>query len=121
MACRSSTSGRSMFRDGVDEMIAYVVTEGQSDVDLLKALLPADLCHGAWFAAAGGTSAVISLASSLIAVRETPVAIVVDAKSIDPSAVRERRRDVEDMIRSVSPGIPFKVIVAVPAVEGILF
>src|SRR3954453_16223673 len=99
-----------MFRDGVDQMIAYVVTEGQSDIDLLKALLPADLCQGVWFTGAGGSSAIISLASSLIAVRETPVAIVVDADSIDPSAVGQRRRDVEDMIRSVSPGIPFKVI-----------
>ena len=102
-------------------MIAYVVAGRQSDIDLLKALLPADLCQEVWFTAAGGISAVVSLASSLIAVRETPVAIAIDADSIDPSTIRERRRDVEGLIRSVSPGIPFKVIIAVPALEGILF
>ena len=59
--------------------------------------------------------------STLIASRQTPVAIVVDAKSTDPEMIRYRRQDIEEVVLIVSPGIPVKVIVAVPELEAIFF
>ena len=102
-------------------MIAYVVTEGQFNADVLRTLLRPELVQGVGFVRAGGVSAIRSMASSLVVVRQVPVAIVVDSDSMDPVVIRERHRDIEEFVASDSPGIPIKVIMAVPELEAIFF
>jgi hypothetical protein len=102
-------------------MIAYVVAHRPLDADLLRRLLPAELCQQVSFVAGGGISGVLSMATTLVADRETPVAIVEDANSVDPVAIQERQRDDADFLKSHSPGIPTTVIMAVPQLESIFF
>lgn len=102
-------------------MIAYIVCEGSFDVQLLKIVLPKELLNKVEVVAAGGLSAVKSLARSLIVRRQVPVAIVVDADSVAPEIIQERLKSIEELVESVSANIPFKVISAVPQTEIIFF
>src|SRR4051794_31070543 len=102
-------------------MIAYVVTERQFDADVLRRILPPELVHGVGFVSAGGVSAIRSMASSLVVVRQMPVAVVVDSGSTDPVVIRDRHQDIEEFVKSDSPGIPVKVIMAVPEMEALFF
>ncbi|BCL34091.1 hypothetical protein [Nostoc sp. MS1] len=102
-------------------MIAYIVCEGNLDVQLLKIVLPEELLNNVEIVAAGGLSAVKSLARSLIVRRQVPVAIVIDADSVAPEIIQERLKSIEELVESVSANIPFKVIAAVPEMEIIFF
>jgi predicted ATP-dependent endonuclease of OLD family len=99
-------------------MTVYIVTEGQSDADLLKRLMPKELLEGVTIVPAGGLSSVKSLASSLLVRRRKPVAIVIDADSAEPELIQERRQSIEEVIESVAGGVPVKVVVAVPALDS---
>lgn len=102
-------------------MIAYIVCEGSFDVQLLKIVIPEELLNKVEVVAAGGLSAVKSLARSLIVRRQVPVGVVIDADSVAPEVVKERLKSVEELVESVSANIPFKVIAAVPEMEIIFF
>ena len=59
----------------------YVVTEGDTDVAVLKRVLPEGIVASAEFVpAGGGMDSARSLARSLLASRQRPVALVVDAE-----------------------------------------
>jgi hypothetical protein len=102
-------------------MIAYIVCEGDLDAQLLQRLLPEGLMQEIEVVSAGGVSAVKSLSRSLIVRRQVPVAIVVDADSVDPKVVQERRENLVEIVESVSVNTPVKVILAIPAMETIFF
>jgi hypothetical protein len=102
-------------------MIAYIVTEGRFDQALLQAILPKDLVNEIQFIAAGGLSAIKSLARSLLAERRLPVIIVVDADSVDLESIQERRQGIEETVKSVASNITAKVVLAIPELEGIFF
>jgi hypothetical protein len=102
-------------------MTAYLVCEGDRDAQLLKRVLPAELLNTVEIIAAGGLSAVKSLARSLIVRRQLPVAIVMDADVIIPEQVEERLKDIKEIVGSVAANTPFKVILAVPTLETIFF
>jgi hypothetical protein len=102
-------------------MTAYLVCEGDRDAQLLKRVLPAELLNTVEIIAAGGLSAVKSLARSLIVRRQLPVLIAIDADVTIPAQVEERRKDIEEIVGSVAANTPFKVILSVPAIETIFF
>ena len=102
-------------------MIAYIVCEGSSDVELLQRILPKELLNGVEIVAAGGLSAIKSLSRSLLVRRQAPVAIVADADSIAPDVVQERLSSIEELVKSVAIDTPVKVILAVPSIEIIFF
>lgn len=102
-------------------MIAYIVCEGHSDVELLQRILPKDLLNGVEIVAAGGLSAIKSLSRSLLVRRQSPVAIVADADSIAPDVIQERQSSIEELVESVAIDTPVKVILAVPSIEIIFF
>jgi hypothetical protein len=102
-------------------MITYIVCEGLADAQLLNFVLPKKLQNDVEVVAAGGLSAVKSLARSLVVRRQVPVAIVVDADSVVPEAVEDRRKNIEEIVKSVAGNTPVKVIVAVPEMEVIFF
>lgn len=102
-------------------MIAYIVTEGETDRELLQRLLPGELLDGVEVVAAGSVSSVISLARSLLVRRHIPVAIVIDADTADEEAIREKRQSTEEIIRMVAGDVPVAVIVAVPDLESVFF
>jgi hypothetical protein len=102
-------------------MIASVLTESQFDEDLLKRVLTREDCAEIMIRSTGSPSSLYSAAGTLQAIRRIPVAVVIDADSPEPEAAVMRRRDAEEVIGIVSSGVPFTVIVAVPALEILFF
>ncbi len=102
-------------------MIAYVVTEGQFDAALLRRLLPDEIASGVQIVPAGGLSAAKSLARSLLALRQRPVAIVMDSDSVVPATIMERRQSAEEAVQGIAGNVPIRVIMAVPELEAVLF
>lgn len=102
-------------------MTAYIVCEGERDAQLLKRLLPEESISNVEIVAAGGLSAVKSLARSLIVRRQSPVAIVADADATIPEQVEQRLKDTEEIVGNIAVNTPVKVILAVPTLEIIFF
>lgn len=102
-------------------MTAYIVCEGERDAQLLKRLLPEEFVGNVKIVAAGGFSAVKSLARSLIVRRQSPVVIVADADAIIPEQVEQRLKDTEAIVENIAVNTPVKVILAVPTLEIIFF
>lgn len=102
-------------------MIAYIVCEGISDVELLQRVLPKELLNDVEIVAAGGLSAIKSLSRSLLVRRQVPIAIIADADSVAPDLVQERLNSIEELVKSVAIDTPVKVILAVPSIEIIFF
>jgi hypothetical protein len=53
--------------------LAYVITEGKTDIEILQRLLPKHLIQDTQFVEGVGSYGARSLASSLLATRSTPV------------------------------------------------
>lgn len=102
-------------------MKAYLVTEGESDAQLLRVLLAKEVRQGLRILPGGGRSAAISLARSLNSARQAPVALVVDADTTNEGRVSEDRDSIGYLLRMHSSGAPIEVFLAVPEVEVLLF
>ena len=102
-------------------MTAYIVCEGERDAQLLKRLLPEEFVSNVEIVAAGGLSAVKSLARSLVVRRQSPVVIVADADSTIPEQIEQRLKDTEEVVGNIAANTPVKVILAVPALEIVFF
>lgn len=102
-------------------MTAYIVCEGERDAQLLKRLLPEEFVSNVEIVAAGGISAVKSLARSLIVRRQSPVVIVADADTTVPEQVEQRLKDTEEIVGNIAVNTPVKVVLAVPTLEIIFF
>jgi 5S rRNA maturation endonuclease (ribonuclease M5) len=70
--------------------LAYIITEGKTDIEILKRLLPQYLIEDIKFVAGEGQYGVRSLATSLLATRSTPVAIVLDADTENENQIYEK-------------------------------
>ncbi|WP_375472353.1 hypothetical protein [uncultured Nostoc sp.] len=99
---------------------AYILTEGNRDIVILKCLLPQPIIQEIKFVDGSGQYGAQSLASTLLATRSIPVALVTDADTEDDSLVSEQLDTLNYLLRQASPGIPFKVLLAVPEIEIIL-
>ena len=99
----------------------YIVTEGYTDAELLKAIFRAVELSDFRFSVAGGRSFVISFAKSILVSRRLPVAVVIDADTTDARHVRELERTYFDLLHSVSGGVPFKILVAAPTLDVVCF
>jgi hypothetical protein len=98
---------------------AYVLVEGQTDAELLKKVLPPAAQQQVEFVVANGSIA--SLARSYLVRRRVPVAVFMDADSLNPEVVEERRQSTEELIRAASAAVPVKVVVVVPELESLFF
>src|SRR5436309_859747 len=102
-------------------MRAYVVVEGTTDVNLITRLLPPEVLQQTAVVAGGGRSNLTSVARTLLVTRRKPLVVLVDADTVDESSVLQRRREIEELIRQISAGVPFKVFIMVPEIEALLF
>jgi hypothetical protein len=87
-------------------------------MELLKPEFDADGQGGVVIAPAGGWSAADSLARSILAVRNRPVALVVDADAAD---ARERQRFLENSLAEFGAPGTWQVFVAAPEIEALFF
>ncbi len=101
-------------------MRAYVVAEGPTDILFLKALIPAEIQSQTAFVAGNSRTNLASVARTLLVTRHKPLAVLADADSVDGSAVLERRRQMEELVREVSGGVPVRVFVISPEIETLL-
>lgn len=99
---------------------AFIITEGKSDQEILRAILPAAVLKDVDFVAGAWRSSAISLACSILATEHIPVALVLDTDTIDSSEVREDRDFLQMTLGEAAFGTQFAVFLAVPEIE-ILF
>ncbi|MBI3957570.1 MAG: hypothetical protein HY328_02085 [Chloroflexi bacterium] len=100
---------------------AFIITEGESDHKILKALLPAPISENVEFVAGTWRSSAISIARSILVAKYIPVALVLDTDTTDPSAIREDRDYLRMSLAEASSGTRFGVFQAVPEIEIIFF
>lgn len=102
-------------------MPAVVVVAGPEDEQIVRALLPPAVAEGVAVVVAGLRGSPPSTASTLLVTRRQPVALVLDAKTIDPRFAREIARDNEEVLKYVAGKIPVKVVAFLPTIEIIFF
>ncbi len=100
---------------------AYVVTEGKSDVELLKKVLPKSIVKDVEFIAGSGRYSAQSLTRSILAVKQLPTAIVADSDTEDESTIQEQKDFLRESLHQASAGIQFEIFLAVPEIEIVFF
>jgi hypothetical protein len=99
----------------------YVFVEGRTDEEFLRRVLPAELTNETEFVQAGSSAGMTSLARSLLARRRTPLAVLMDADSLDPEVIADRRESTEELIQAAAGSVPVKVVLVVPEIEAWFF
>jgi hypothetical protein len=103
-------------------MALHVLVESNTSAALLAKTLSREAEAGLVEVRASGTpSSLYAAARTLLAVRNEPVALVLDADSTDPEAARRRLQDAEEVIGATADAAPLRILVAVPALEALLF
>ncbi|MCX7048617.1 MAG: hypothetical protein NTX50_24410 [Candidatus Sumerlaeota bacterium] len=99
---------------------AYVVVAGETDEALMKSLLLPLVSKDVKLISAEGRSSAMSLATSLLAAKKLPVALVVDSDTLNKSAIAEEKDFLQAMLRRGSSGTRYKVVMAVPTIEKLI-
>lgn len=99
---------------------AYIVTENRDAALLIKKLLPKEINWVVNYVPRTDYSWAQSTASVLVATKRSPVVLVLDADSVDPETISDRRVINEELV-GFSKITRFKVILAVPEIEILLF
>jgi 5S rRNA maturation endonuclease (ribonuclease M5) len=96
-----------------------VIVEGSTDAEIIRCALGhrADVR----VVSASGRSAADSYARTVLVTKDTPVLLVVDADSNDEAVQRERRSFHEASLGQVAHHDRWRVIVAKPEIESVLF
>ncbi|MDB9308975.1 hypothetical protein PN471_10055 [Aphanizomenon sp. CS-733/32] len=100
--------------------LAYIVLEGNKNQEILEKLLPKNLIQDVKIVVGESQYEVRSLASSLLATKNTPVILILDADTDNESQIFEKQDLINYLLRRASAGIPFQVSLAVPEIEIIL-
>lgn len=98
-----------------------LIIEGTDDELILKHLLPETTLRNVNFVIGGRKYAALSLARSMVAVRQVPVVFVIDADTLNESAAQQTVSELQESLESVSPNIPFEVIAFMPEIEMLFF
>jgi len=98
---------------------AYLVHEGRIDRHILEGLLPEPVVAATEFVAGGGVESSLSLASTLLARRGRPVALVADADTHNEISAAEQEDFLRYMLGQASGGVPYGVFVAIPEIEAL--
>lgn len=100
---------------------ACVITEGQTDIEILKSLLPPKLTKEVEFVVGGGWSGAQSLAVSILAKRRIPVALVIDSDANDEQVIHEKLDFSRWSLKQAAVQVPFEVFLAIPEIEAVFF
>lgn len=98
---------------------SYTITESKFDKEILENLLPKQIVQNTEFVAASGKYGAQSLASTILAIKLLPVALVINANTEDELRIREQADLLYQLLRQSSPGIPFEVFIAVPELSAV--
>ena len=100
---------------------AYIVVEGPDDAAILKAILPDLSLSNVKFINGQGKYGAESMARKLLMTERMPTVLVIDADTDSPDIIWEHQQDLDFLMRQAAAGIPFKSLLAVPAIEAIFF
>lgn len=100
---------------------AYLITEGTTDAEILKKLLPEDVLKNTKIIAGSGRYSAQSLARSILAVKRLPVVLVLDADTADETSIGEQKDFLRESLAQASSGVPFEIFLAVPEMEVLFF
>ena len=99
-------------------MMTYIVVEGVSDEILLSQVLANEIHQDALkVRAAGGESSAISKARTLLAIKEFPVILWVDADSYDDSTITSKRGELAYLLSQAADESRYLVLLAKPTFE----
>lgn len=98
----------------------YIITEGETDQEILKTVLPPRILGGVDFIVGAGRYSAQSLARSVLATEEVPVALVLDADTTDKAAIREQLDFLRSSLGRASSGVKYEVFLAIPEIEILL-
>lgn len=102
-------------------MKAIIVVEGESDAEVLRAILPNETLADCQTYVAAGRSAIASIARTLLVKHRKPLAVMFDTDTLEPIAIRDLVTTMEQLLRSVAGTTSFKLIYCVPELESIFF
>lgn len=104
-------------------MRCCIVTGSQFQRDLLDRLLTVAELPEFTIVRGGRRTAAVALAGSILAARNVPVVVVLDADTVEPEGVREQEEMHGYLLRRAgyAPGLASAVLMAVPQVEAVLF
>lgn len=100
--------------------MTYLVTEDAFDAALWKRLLAACEVTGVKVIGAGGRSAAVSAANTLLVMKGEPVATVVGAETTDIRRAEEARGLIHRNISFNAADIRSEVFLAIPRIESLL-
>ncbi len=98
---------------------AYIVVEGPSDAQILRAMLDQTLLEDVKFINGEGKYGAETMARSLLLDRHIPVILVIDADTSNPDAIHSYQQDLDFLTRSAAVGTPYKILQAVPTIEAV--
>ncbi|MFG6099804.1 hypothetical protein SPB21_31465 [Leptothoe sp. ISB3NOV94-8A] len=98
---------------------AYIVVEGPSDAEILRALLDETLLEDVKFINGEGKYGAETMARSLLLDRYLPVLLVIDADTSNSDAIHSYQQDLEFLTRSAAVGTPYKILQAIPTIEAV--
>jgi hypothetical protein len=97
----------------------YIVLEGVSAEVILRRLLSPLLIHLSRFVRSQGKTAAISTARTLLALSKGPVALVVDADTLDQGRVQTNRQTITELLEAAPHRMPYQLFLAIPDLNTI--
>jgi hypothetical protein len=97
----------------------YLVTQHKSDTAIFEKLLSEKIVDKVFVVEGAGRSSARSLAASILAVKQRPVALIVDADTTDADDIQAQKYMLRELLYRASPGIPFEVFLAAPEIEAV--
>jgi signal transduction histidine kinase len=103
-------------------MKTYIVTEAPCGETILQRILNTVASKNDFSVGnGGGRSSAVTLAMTLLGTRQSPVALVVDADSSDDARIVEERVTLQSLLASAGAASRFRLVLAVPEIEILLF
>lgn len=98
-------------------MERFIVVEGKLDAVLIDKLMSPEEADVVGIAIAGGKAAALPLANSLAVAQGVPVALVIDANTINEDLIREQEIDFQDFVDDLQVDCPPVLILGKPTVR----
>jgi hypothetical protein len=98
-----------------------IVLERKSDIEIIRALLPADLLAACQLVGSEGRSTLVSVARTHIIKHHAPTAVMLDTDTLDPTIIAEIVQTTRHLIGAVAGDTAFDIIYCIPHLEAIFF
>ena len=102
-------------------MMTVLASSNTATMLLLRLMRPEQEAESVEFRCAHPASSLYSAAKTLLVIRKQPVAIVLDADSTEPQMADRAKDEALEVIGESATNAPLRILVAVPAIESLLF